>query len=337
MDGRPRTTILPAGPVCSPLARFDQRLNLFAADTVEPGMGRELGLETNDPPVDNGGRGVQEGAAAATAQEAASRTIVDTVATPPALARDTKPNAEGSRGAVENASGAGMSGDKDWVRDERLRPSGDLPSSAPSRPVSMELRSTTVGAQVIPPSRKTDPGPPRQSEQPAWEDPVQAATSAPALQGSGQGSAAMPLQARTSPAAMPSTGNPSFDALTRTLGQISRWMASPPQEARPRTREPTTSDAAGRKQAGPLAEAPVRPRPRVKSSSPAGNKSSYAPSARPSFAPSAPRLSVGRIDVQVVAPSAPPVHAVVQTTRSTSPARASASAPSYLTFGLRQR
>lgn len=303
-------------------------------------MGRELGLETNDLPVDNRARGVQDGAARATAQEPAPRTIVDTVATPPALARDAKPNAEESRGAVENASGAGTAGDKDRVEDERLRPSGDLPSSAPSRPVSMELRSTppqaTVGARVIPPSPKTDPGPPRQSEQHAWENPPHAAASAPALQGSGQGSA-MPLQARTSPAAMPSTGNPSFDALTKTLGQISRWMASPPQEARPGTREPTTSDAAGGKQTGPWAEAPVRPRARVKSSSPAGNASSYAPSARPSFATSAPRLSVGRIDVQVVAPSAPPVHAVVQTTRSTSPARASASAPSYLTFGLRQR
>jgi DNA polymerase-3 subunit gamma/tau len=141
------------------------------------------------------------------------------------------------------------------------------------------------------------------------------------------------------PASGAAAGDPMAGALADALGKVTRWMASEPRE-RPGSRAGHAADGSGpQREAAPPISAP-----RGASARRAGDAAAAAllSAAGLQAAAAPPRLTVGRIDVQVVAPPAPvaPAASVPARSARSAPSPAPSSGPSpaaYLSFGLRQR
>jgi hypothetical protein len=128
-------------------------------------------------------------------------------------------------------------------------------------------------------------------------------------------------------------GDTMAGALADALGQVSRWMAAEPRE-RPAPRAVHPVDASGPRREVPLVSAPKGAGAHRGRDGTAG----FAAAAGFSAVAARPRLTVGRIDVQVVAPPAPAAITPARPARSAPPASPGGPSPAaYLSFGLRQR
>jgi hypothetical protein len=352
MDGRPARQLLPAGPVSSPLARYDQRLNLLGGGggggASEPRLSQDSG-PSSDPFVDHE---VPDGGAPAHGREMSSHAgavAMDTSLPPhPGIERSTPASSavQGDRSAADGFN------DNTSPQGEAAPPRPDGAMPVP-RPISLESHLPGLGiahaAASEPPAAPELPllpehqqGRPRQNGGYSLDARAShRATSESPMHDRNDGAAETTSSGRGQAKALaekPSTGNPSADALTNTLDRISRWIASPQKTAGPAHRQAAASAAAA-SEASLRAGTPATLRPRVGSPWQTGSKPLHdsSPRTRFSLEPAAPRLSVGRIDVQVVTPAPPPVRPAAGPPRGMFAARASTSMSSYLTFGLRQR
>jgi hypothetical protein len=312
--------LTPAGASGSPLARFDQRLNMLGAPAevgilpagVRAPAGEDAGAAGDDiafvaPP------GAGEAPAPRGDRSRAARFAMPPEPAPHAAAQpaSAEPRPEPA------ASEAGRASRR--------------PPSAASLPSGTEPRLDPADAAELPT--------PRLARAPAAPD--RAASGATAARSADRPrrratDALAPADAARASAGGPRSGSaPAGEPIADAFAKLERWLASPPRQPRRGQgagddgpsggerdgRNPTRVAAAGA--GAPLGEA-RRPGAHV-----AGELASARPSS--------PRLRIGRIDVQVVMPPspAPPVRRPGQGAR-VAPA-AAADLPGYLTFGLRQR
>jgi hypothetical protein len=134
-------------------------------------------------------------------------------------------------------------------------------------------------------------------------------------------------------AAPPRSGSaPAGDPIADAFAKLERWMAGPPRQ--PRRGQVEGDGGGGRDARNPPRVAAGGALPGDMRRSRAAVAGELAVARAP-----APRLRIGRIDVQVVTPppaAPPPVRRAGQGAR-VAPGAAAADPPGYLTFGLRQR
>jgi hypothetical protein len=326
--------LTPAGRLASPIARRDQRLHALGTDSAwvaaAPGAGLH-GIDAADgdaaitgidgEPIDSplggataGGGGVGGG------RSMAGTPGVSAALRGPSAARG---DATGARPAAPLGTGVGAF---------RGPAPGAIESAAPAGPRG--------SGAAMPPAAAAGPAPGDRSPFAAREggqrpDSRTGATARAAEPNADVVPARTELVAgpgvpRTVPAAEAAAAEPFAAALADVLGKVHRWMASEP---RPRAADRTAARATG----GPGAGAPpIAPAARA-----AGRSGpALAPPVFQVRGPT-PRLTVGRIDVQVLPPPAAPVVAAApaRASRAAAPAGAAGEAnlPAYLTFGLRQR
>jgi hypothetical protein len=300
--------LTPTGASGSPLARYDQRLNLPGAGGL-PGVGRAWRDGDGGP-----------GAAGADDLGLDDGTTRSSTGAPPAgpfagseIARVAPPSDRTSPGrAPAHRQGARQ-------RDDEPNPSARRPDAAASADAQRARRDAEPGSVPDAGSR-----PPRQGRAARTRQ----APDAGAVEEDGT-----PATRRPSPI---TPGDP----LAAALAKVQRWMAKPPREGAPAGRD-GRDGRDGRpgpdRSAGPAGDA----RQAEGAAGARGVRARMAAIDRAlSAAPAAPQLRIGRIDVQVVTPP-PPAPAPSPVARP-GRARPAAAAPSdstpasYLTFGLRQ-
>ncbi len=320
--GREAPALLPAGRVASPLANSDQRLHLIGAG----GLGRAAvrgGAVGEDDPF--AATGALESASSADAAAGSGAARVEAPANQSSAASQAPSRGAGSWSAAapgeREASAVAVDGGESW----RSRPIASTSSLARTEPVSGARDS--VQALVGPGSRHPSDAP---SSAPAGSEaanpratvhPAAPQREAPQREpGPPQASSAAPRDTMAG-------------ALADALGKVSRWMASEPG-ARPAPRAPHAADVSAPRREAPLVSAPKG----AGAHRGRDGTAAFAAAAGLSAVAARPRLTVGRIDVQVVAPPAPATIAPARPARSAPPASPSGPSPAaYLSFGLRQR
>jgi hypothetical protein len=312
--------LTPAGASGSPLARFDQRLNMLGAPAevgvlpvgVRSPAGEDAGAAGDDiafvaPP------GAGEAPATRGDRSRAVRFEMPPESAPhgPAQPASAEPRPVAAAGEAERAS--------------------RRPPSAASLPSATEPRLDPADVAALP-----TPRPPRA---PAAPDRAgSGATGAPAADRPRRRAtdAVTPAEAERASAGEPRSGSaPAGDPIADAFAKLERWLVSPPRQPRRGQGAGDDGDGGG--------ERDGRNPPRVAAAgagAPLGDARQAAARAAGELAsarPSPPRLRIGRIDVQVVMPPppSPPVRRPGQGARVV-PA-AAADLPGYLTFGLRQR
>jgi hypothetical protein len=297
--------LTPTGASGSPLARYDQRLNLPGASGL-PGVGRARGDEGGPAGTGADDIGLDDATTSGTA--------LAPPATPSAgseSARVAPPREQTSPGRATNRPGAREPGDEATPSRRRA----DAAASSDAHPVR---RGAEPGG--VPDAGSRAPGERRTAR----------TRDVPGAAVDDDGAA---------PARRPSRSGP-LDPLAEALAKVSRWMATPPREPAPAGR-----DGRDGRDGRPGPDRSARTAgDAVRGDGLAGGargvRARMAAIERATTAvPAAPRLRIGRIDVQVVTPQPAPAPAPIarpgRGARPT-PAAPEATPASYLTFGLRQ-
>jgi hypothetical protein len=328
-SGRP-VTLTPAGRNTSPLARFDQRLNMLVpppAVGVLSGGPDALGRGDDDIAFD-GPAG--EGAPPAPAATAAASATSDR----PRARRRGEPPPGGAPPALRPHAPPSGSAAADAAAEVSSRSRASASSRSPADAGAGPADAAAPGASAA-----------RDEASSAASLPFAARDRIAGRLGGGREAGpagpASSLDAGPAPSS-PSATPPATDPLADALAKLSRWLAKPPRERGRGARDGNDGQepSGGRDRrdgpprgaagAGPAVARPThRPGARGAAPAPAGI------TAQP------PRLRIGRIDVQVVMPPPPAPPPVVRragrTGASASSPATAPTLPSYLTFGLRQR
>ena len=320
--GREAPALLPAGRVASPLANSDQRLHLIGAGGFGRAEGRGGAVGEDDPFT---AAGALESAPGAAAGSGGAR--VEAPADRSSAASQAPSRGAGSWSAAAPGEREAPAVAVDGGASSSSRPIASTSSLARAEPVSGARDSVQalVGPRPTHPSDAPSSAPagsdaanPRATVHPASAAPQREAPQREP--GRPQASGAAP-------------GDTMAGALADALGQVSRWMASEPRE-RPAPRAPAAADVFGPRREAPVVSAPKGAGAHRGRDGTAG----FAAAAGLSAVAARPRLTVGRIDVQIVAPPAPAAIAPARPARSAPPASTSGPSPApYLSFGLRQR
>jgi hypothetical protein len=343
--------LVPVGRSSSPLASFDQRLNLVP------------GLASGTPPRSDSPASIGEAPGGALDDPFASAELGL-----PASASDLPAPAAFGTGQAPPARPA--------AEAPAFAPAGPVPAAAvPPAAASLDDhagRTARVhdGGLQSPPSPRADrrgsapvetaardPGLPepivnRRSRAPAHQAraPLAEAGDGSADAGRDRGAAADatgdmsrasgPARAPASSAAAP--GAAGRDPLTEALARLDRWLASEPRAGRTNRGEAGAAEPSSAGDGGPRPGAAAGPRSPVAARRQSSGRGGPALLAAPA-ASAAPVLRIGRIEVQVVQPAPPPAVVSAPPRRQAPTARAAAGSgswwgpPAHLLFGLRQR
>lgn len=326
--GVPAVGLAPAGPLSSPFARIDQRLNLFAqwGASFERVRSSEAGsdLEQDDagPTIEN------------TLEPSGARTPHRTVDRP----HDVPVPAAALAGSPQSRAVAATTLPESGAAPRPPAPSERVvfePTPAAS-PRDVETTAHAAAVQAASPAAG-----PRDAAQPARDVHVARVRPPESVESSAQRStpsAALPARPRTdaeatgsvrSPVPGSAPNEPMAKTLEQALGRVDAWMRNE-----------------RRREAAPVEQVP-RALERAAKLAPVAVAAAATPSRVPSaIAPRAdegsPRLAIGSIEVRVIPPAPAPIAAprVERLHRNAGGAVVSSAAtraPAHLTFGLRQR
>lgn len=338
--------MIPSGRSTSPLASFDQRLNLVPS--LASGARRADGSTSS---IDGGIDSLADPFATAVASPLGVPTgSIDATAGGPAIApRSARTSTE--RPAFSAASpvsfpspvprastGAPALGDSSPVvaaLAENARPphatvrSRTQPAEARA-PLAEAARAAADVASARAKDQRTALGTTRLQDSGARADEEVGHPAPPAPR-------AREALRTPAPFGAPEGSSRGRDPVADALAKLDRWLGSEPR-AEGKSRPVPGADQRGEAGAGPRGGAAPGPR------SPAAARRLFGGRGGPSFhaAPPAPILRIGRIEVQVVMPTPPAAIATAAPRpRASSPAAAPAGSwlgpPAHLTFGLRQR
>jgi hypothetical protein len=342
--------LVPVGRSTSPLASFDQRLNLVPslvtgrADRGDATASIDEAADAHDDPFAIAGLGQSrsgtepstgvlgparapamrsgiEGPAFASPSPAVGSAALPGLVTAAGSLEDRPPEARRARTAAPEAPSAlgGSAPTEAASRAEIVRaPAADLRLRGPAR----EIRAPLTDAAARGADAERDRASP-------------AAGAAPLTPRAGG-----PVTAPASAAAAPTP--PGRDPLTEALARLDRWLASEPRAERASRARTGAAESAIAGDGPSRADAPAGARSPAAARRQHGGRGGPSPLAA-APAPQAPILRIGRIEVQVVQPAPPPAVVSAPARRQAPSPRAPAGSgswwgpPAHLMFGLRQR